>query len=390
MPKTEAAPGPLAVYVHWPFCLAKCPYCDFNSHVREAVNEERWRRALLAEIEHTAGKTQGRRVGTIFFGGGTPSLMSPETVAAVINKIRNSWRVDSNAEITLEANPTSAEAGRFAAYRAVGVNRLSLGVQALDNNALTFLGRQHNSAEARSALETARDNFPRYTFDLIYTRPNQTVADWRVELAAALTMAGDHLSLYQLTIEKGTPFWAAVREGEVVLPPEARAAQLFDITQQLTASAGFNAYEISNHAKIGGECRHNLAYWQYDDYAGIGPGAHGRLTLAKDERVAIRRHAKPETWLEAVEHDGHGNAEQQPVPPAESAREMLMMGLRLKAGVDLKRFNERTGLTLTDAISLRALGQLSTGGFLVHSQDNIRATDKGRAVLNSLLTKLLS
>ena len=390
MPEAEAAPGPLAVYVHWPFCLAKCPYCDFNSHTSEAIDEERWRRALLAEIEHTAGETPGRHVGTIFFGGGTPSLMAPETVAAVIDQIGKSWRLGSEAEITLEANPTSVEAGRFAAYRAAGVNRLSLGVQALDDAALAFLGRQHNAAEARAALETARDNFPRTSFDLIYARPDQTVADWRRELAAALGMAGEHISLYQLTIEKGTPFHAAARDGEIITPPETLAAQLFDLTQQLTAAAGFNAYEISNHARPGGECRHNLAYWQYDDYAGIGPGAHGRLTLAESgKRIATRRHAKPETWLAAVEEMGHGSAERQPVSAAESAREMLMMGLRLNEGVDLRRFAERTGLTLTDAVSLSALGRLGTGGFLVHGQDNLRATDKGRAVLNSLLAELL-
>jgi len=379
----------LAVYIHWPFCLAKCPYCDFNSHVREVVDEDRSRRALITEIKHTGNETPGRRVDTVFFGGGTPSLMSPETVAAVIDQIGKSWRLDDHAEITLEANPTSVEAGRFAAYREAGVNRLSLGVQALDDEALAFLGRQHNANEARAALEITRENFPRYSFDLIYARPDQTVTSWRRELAGALATAGDHISLYQLTIEKGTPFHSAARNGEIVMPPEARAAQLFDITQQLTAAAGFDAYEISNHARAGNECRHNLAYWHYGDYAGIGPGAHGRLTLAEDGRIATRRHAKPETWLEAVERDRHGTAERHPVAAAESAREMLIMGLRLKAGIDLKCFAERTGLTLTDAVSMGALCRLSNGGFLIHSQDKLRATDKGRAVLNSLLVELL-
>ncbi len=387
--ETETAPGPLAIYVHWPFCRAKCPYCDFNSHIRESVDEHRWRRALLAEIEHTASETPGRRVGSIFFGGGTPSLMAPETVAATINHIGKSWRLDSDTEITLEANPTSVEAGRFTAYRAAGINRLSLGVQALDDDSLAFLGRQHSAAEALAALETTRDTISRYSFDLIYARPEQSVADWRSELTAAFTMVGDHISLYQLTIEKGTPFYTSVRDGGIVLPSEALTVQLFEITQQLTAAAGLNAYEISNHARPGGECRHNLSYWHYNDYAGIGPGAHGRLTLEEGERIATRRHAKPETWLEAVDREGHGNARQHEVPPADSAREMLMMGLRLKTGVDLKRLTERTGLTLSDAVNLSALEQLSSGGFLIHSHQNLRATDKGRAVLNSLLTRFL-
>ena len=389
MPETEIVPGPLAIYVHWPFCRAKCPYCDFNSHIREMIDEERWRRALLTEIQHTAEETQGRRVGSIFFGGGTPSLMAPETVAATIDHIDKIWRLDSDAEITLEANPTSVEAGRFAGYHAAGINRLSLGVQALDNEALAFLGRQHTVAEALDALETARAAFPRYSFDLIYARPEQSIESWQRELAAALTIVGDHISLYQLTIEKGTSFHASVRNGEIILPPETLAAQLFEITQQATEDAGFSAYEVSNHARPGGESRHNLSYWHYDDYAGIGPGAHGRLTLAKEGRIATRRHAKPETWLEAVDRNGHGNAQRHEVSAMDSAREMLMMGLRLKAGVDLKSLKERTGLTLAETVNLSALERFSIGGFLVNGKESLRATGKGRAVLNSLLAKLL-
>ena len=375
--------------MHWPFCRAKCPYCDFNSHIREAVDERRWRRALLTEIEHTAGETPGRQVSSIFFGGGTPSLMAPETVAATIDHVSRNWQLDGNIEITLEANPTSVEAGRFAAYRAAGINRLSLGVQALDDNALSFLGREHSLSEALTALDTAREAIPNYSFDLIYARPKQSVADWQCELMAALDMAGDHISLYQLTIEKGTPFYASARDGKIVLPSEALTARLFEITQQLTAAAGFTAYEISNHARPGGECSHNLSYWHYDDYAGIGPGAHGRLTLSEEGRIATRRHSKPETWLEAVDRDGHGNAQRYEVPAADSAREMLMMGLRLKAGVDLRRLAERSGLTLANVVNLSALRRLGNGGFLVHSQDRLRATEKGRVVLNRLLVELL-
>jgi putative oxygen-independent coproporphyrinogen III oxidase len=388
---TEAPPAAdsLAVYVHWPFCLAKCPYCDFNSHVREALDEARWRRALLAEIDHVAHQAPGRRVASIFFGGGTPSLMAPETVAAVIERIGQVWSLQAETEITLEANPTSVEAGRFAAYRDAGVNRLSLGIQALNDEALAFLGRQHSAAEALAALETARRTFPRFSFDLIYARPEQTAADWRRELATALGLAGEHLSLYQLTIEKGTPFHARARDGEIVPPADERAGQLYELTQQLTAAAGLPAYEISNHARPGCESRHNLAYWRYEDYAGIGPGAHGRLTTAALGRIATRRHAKPETWLEAVERVGHGDAETFALGPAESAREALMMGLRLTEGIDLRRFAERTGLSLTDAVSLSALARLAKGGLIVHDSTRLRATEQGRAVLNGLLAELL-
>ena len=387
---TEAPANALAVYVHWPFCLSKCPYCDFNSHVREDVEDMRWRRALCAEIDHFADQAPGRAVGSIFFGGGTPSLMAPETVAAVIEHIGQAWTLDADAEITLEANPTSVEAGRFAAYRAAGVNRLSLGVQSLDDAALRFLGREHSASQAQEALEIARRTFQRFSFDLIYARPEQGAAAWRRELAAALDMAGEHISLYQLTIEKGTPFHARHRSGEISPPGEALAAELFDITQQLTAGAGYPAYEISNHSRPGKACRHNLSYWRYEDYAGIGPGAHGRLQTADAGARATRQHAKPETWLEAVERTGHATAETRPLAPAERAEEMLMMGLRLHEGVDLTRFSARTGLLLTAAIRRDALHRLRDGGFLVWGDETLQATKKGRTVLNSVLSELLA
>ncbi|MBL8665802.1 MAG: coproporphyrinogen III oxidase, partial [Candidatus Odyssella sp.] len=278
------APG-FALYVHWPFCLSKCPYCDFNSHVRERVEEARWQRAYLAELERAAAETPGRVVTSVFFGGGTPSLMPPETAAAILARIRALWPVAPDAEITLEANPGAAEAARFRAFRAAGVNRLSIGVQALDDAALKFLGRRHVAAEALAAVERAAGIFPRYSFDLIYARPGQSVAAWREELARALRFAGDHLSVYQLTIEPGTAFHTAHARGDFALPDEDTAADLYEATRDLLGAAGLAAYEISNHARPGGESRHNLAYWRYADYAGIGPGAHGRLTLG-DAKVA--------------------------------------------------------------------------------------------------------
>ena len=380
----------LAVYVHWPFCLAKCPYCDFNSHVRDDVNNLRWQRALCAEINHVAVEAGNRTVGSIFFGGGTPSLMAPETVAAVIDQVGQVWNLAADAEITLEANPTSVEAGRFAAYRAAGVNRLSLGVQSLDDAALGFLGRQHSAGQARAALDIARRTFPRFSFDLIYARPDQSIAAWRRELADALELAGEHISLYQLTIEKGTPFYALMREGALNPPAEPAAAELFDITQEITTGAGYPAYEISNHARPGKACRHNLSYWRYDDYAGIGPGAHGRLQTAEAGARATRRHAKPETWLNAVERAGHGTAETRPLAAAERAEEMVMMGLRLNEGLNMARFTARTGLLVADALRRDRLQRLRDGGFLTYSDETLRATDKGRAVLNSVLAELLA
>src|SRR5271163_306779 len=296
----DSAAALLAIYIHWPFCRSKCPYCDFNSHVRDGIDAARWTRALLADLDHQAALLPGRTIGSVFFGGGTPSLMPPETVASLLERVRRHWAVTADAEITLEANPNSAEAARFRAFAAAGVNRLSLGVQALDPAALRRLGRAHDRGEAIAAIEHARDSFARFSFDLIYARPGQSPAAWRHELDEALRLGGDHLSLYQLTIEPGTAFATLQRRGAIVLPEEEITASLFEATQDRLAACGLPAYEISNHARPGAECRHNLAYWCYQDYVGIGPGAHGRLTIG-DVKRATRQARLPEKWLATVE-----------------------------------------------------------------------------------------
>ena len=386
--------GRLAVYIHWPFCRSKCPYCDFNSHVREAVDAARWRAALLRELDHFATQLPGRLVTSVFFGGGTPSLMEPQIAAALIERIANHWSVADDLEVTLEANPTSSEAANFRAFRAAGVNRISLGVQALDDAALRLLGREHDRAEATRAIALAQRVAPRTTFDLIYARPGQTLAAWRAELDEALAIAEGHLSRYQLTIEKGTPFHALQRAGSLALPPEDQAAAFFEVTQDVTERAGLAAYEISNHAAPGQECRHNLSYWRYEDYLGVGPGAHGRLSVARaggePALMAIRNHAKPETWLEAVQRDSHGNAETHALARDERVEEMLMMGLRLGEGVSLARFRERTGLSFERAVPPARLARLLEAGFLEMGEGALRTTPKGRAVLNTLLAELLT
>jgi oxygen-independent coproporphyrinogen-3 oxidase len=383
-----------AVYVHWPFCRAKCPYCDFNSHVREAVDHARWRRALLAELDHYASETAGREVTSVFFGGGTPSLMAPETVAAVVERIGRHWRLPAAAEITLEANPTSVEAGRFAAFRAAGVNRVSLGVQALDDAALAFLGRQHSAAEALAAVAIARRHFPRWSFDLITARPTQSLAAWRAELTRALAEGPAHVSVYQLTIEAGTVFHGAWRRGELIPPEEALAADLFELTQAMLSAAGLPAYEISNHARPGEECRHNLTYWRYGDYVGIGPGAHGRLSLparatAIPEKVATRQHRAPEAWLAAVEAAGHATRQRQPIDAAARLQEMVMMGLRLREGIARAAFRREIGAEPEAALAPAPLRALIAGGFLELDDTGLRATEAGRLRLDAVLARLL-
>ena len=380
----------LALYVHWPFCLSKCPYCDFNSHVRDSVEQARWRDALLRELDHFSALLPEATVTSIFFGGGTPSLMPPETAGAVIERAAARWHLAADAEITLEANPTSTEAVRLEDFRAAGVNRVSLGVQALDDRALTFLGRGHDAAEARRAVATARRIMPRSSFDLIYARPGQTVDAWRAELADALAFAGDHLSLYQLTVEKGTPFWRLEREGAFALPEDDTARALYDLTQETMAAAGFAAYEVSNHARDGDACRHNLAYWRYDDYVGIGPGAHGRIEAAGGGRQATRQHAGPEAWLAAVERSGHGTAEARPLDTHGQAREMLMMGLRLAEGVSEAHLRARTGCDPDRVIDRAGLDRLVEAGYLERRGPRLRATAAGRPLLNSLLVELLA
>jgi putative oxygen-independent coproporphyrinogen III oxidase len=376
------------LYLHWPFCRSKCPYCDFNSHVRGRIDQGRWRRALLAELDHYAALTPGRRLASIFFGGGTPSLMEPATAAALIDRAGRHWSMESDIEITLEANPTSVEAANFAALAAAGVNRLSLGIQALEDAALRFLGREHSASEALAALDLARRHFPRFSFDLIYARPGQTEADWAAELERALALAGEHLSVYQLTIEENTAFAGAWRRGDFALPSEETAARLYEITQARLAAAGLPAYEISNHARPGAECRHNLIYWQGGDCAGVGPGAHGRLTLA-GARHATRQHRAPEAWLQAVESQGHATREHRPLGIEERRDELLMMGLRLSAGVQRARFKSVVGREIEDALAPAALAPLVEAGFLELDAGGLRATAAGRQRLDALLPRLL-
>jgi len=381
-------PSPLAVYIHWPFCLSMCPYCDFNSHVRQDVDQARWRAALLAELAHDSGELAGRTITSIFFGGGTPSLMDPALVGAIIDAVAGHWPMAEDLEITLEANPTSVEAGRLADFRSAGVNRVSLGVQALDDGALAFLGRGHSANQAIAAVAVARTLFDRVSFDLIYGRPGQTLAAWRAELAQALRLAGDHLSLYQLTIEKGTPFHAAVRDGQFSLPGEELAADLFEQTQAMMEDAELPAYEISNHARPGAACRHNLTTWRGDDYLGIGPGAHGRLTGDGGTR-ATERYPAPEAWLKAVEKGGHGMRRAETIPPDDRVQELVMMGLRLTAGMDRKEFERRTGVALEDVIDAAALTRLTDGGFIELTAVSLRATRAGRLRLNAVIAALL-
>ncbi len=379
---------PIALYIHWPFCLAKCPYCDFNSHVRDRIPQARFRAALRAELAWEAARLGPRRLTSVFFGGGTPSLMEPETVALLLEDAFRLFEPAPDIEITLEANPTSVEAAKLRAFRAAGVNRASLGVQSLDPEALRMLGRQHSASQAVAALETARAIFPRLSFDLIYARPGQTEASWRGELRAALALAADHLSLYQLTIEPGTAFEALHRRGDIVLPEDDDAAALYEATADEAARFGLLPYEISNYAQPGAESRHNLAYWRYADYAGIGPGAHGRVTVGGDLR-ATRRHRAPEPWAERVERDGHGSTEETVLAPAEKAQEMLLMGLRLTEGIDTARFAARCGMPLEDAIDPEVLPQAIEAGYLTHENGRLTATDQGRLRLDSLLAALV-
>ena len=381
-------PGSLAVYVHWPFCVSKCPYCDFNSHVRERIDESAWQAAYDRAIDAAAARTPGRIVTSIFFGGGTPSLMDPRTVAGVLDRIAAGWAVADDVEVTLEANPGSVEAARFAGYRAAGVGRVSLGVQALDDAALLGLGRRHDVGEALAALELAARIFPRWSFDLIYARPGHTVSAWRAELGRALALAGDHLSVYQLTIEAGTRFATLFDRGDLVLPDEDTQGALYEATQELLAAAGMPAYEISNHARPGGESRHNLAYWRYGDYAGIGPGGHGRLS-AGGGKVATRQKKAPEAWLAAVAATGDGMEEEVALDAAERLSELLMMGLRLAEGVPLARIVAETGRPLDDWIPPHRTARLVRGGFMQRDDARIVATTAGRQRLNAVLSALL-
>jgi oxygen-independent coproporphyrinogen-3 oxidase len=373
------------VYIHWPFCAAKCPYCDFNSHVRTAIDEDGWVDGILSELEWTAkNQTSRPPVETIFFGGGTPSLMQGKSVERVLQRIAALWPMANDVEITLEANPASADAARFADYRAAGVNRVSLGVQALNDADLKKLGRLHDVAEAKAALALAMANFQRVSLDLIYARPDQSDAQWREELKQAIAFGTDHLSLYQLTIEPETPYALLHRNGQLRIPDDDLAAGLYETTQELTEAAGLPAYEISNHARPGQESRHNLIYWRYGDYAGVGPGAHGRFDL-NGGRTATAAIKLPERWRDTVSKTGHGFADMTPVTRDEAAREHLLMNLRLAEGLDLAGYEQRWGVGLDTA----KIDALVAQGFLKCRDGRLVATPAGRLLLNRVIEELL-
>ncbi|AJE44930.1 radical SAM family heme chaperone HemW [Celeribacter indicus] len=376
--------GGFGLYIHWPFCQAKCPYCDFNSHVAANIDQTAWERAYLSEIERVSRETSGRVLNTVFFGGGTPSMMDPDLVESLLSRIRASWPMSNDAEITLEANPTSVEAGRFKGYREAGVNRISMGIQSLRDDDLRRLGRLHTVAEARAAFEIARNTFDRVSFDLIYARQGQSVSAWRAELREALSMALDHLSLYQLTIEAGTAFGDRYDRGMLKdLPTDDAAADMYFVTQEECAAAGMPAYEISNHARPGAESRHNLIYWRYGDYAGIGPGAHGRLTLG-GEKYAIDTPLSPALWLDRVSALGHGEQSRDALPGRDQAIEYLMMGLRIREGVALDRLNTLYGKEFPFENN-----NLFEGGFLETENGRLLVTEKGRPLLNAIIRALI-
>jgi oxygen-independent coproporphyrinogen-3 oxidase len=387
MPDHDSTAG-FGLYVHWPFCRAKCPYCDFNSHVEGYVDHRRWQDALLAELRHAACAVGRRPLTSIFFGGGTPSLMDPRTAEALIAEATALFGVDSAIEITLEANPTSAERARLADFRRAGVNRLSLGVQALDDRALGLLGREHSAGEALAALDHAARLFPRYSFDLIYARPGQTLAAWAAELERALDHAGGHLSVYQLTIEPGTRFFALQRQGRLDLPEDDLQADLFELTRERLAAAGLPAYEISNHAREGDACRHNLVCWRAGDYIGIGPGAHGRLTLG-GQRFATGTERMPRAWLERVESLGHGEVVRQQIATEEQVVELLLMGLRLEEGIERARLERLSGRPLRATLNAAAIDDFEEEGWIMLDDRRLRATETGFLRLNGLLSGLL-
>jgi len=378
--------GGFGLYIHWPFCLAKCPYCDFNSHVSRVVDHGAWRKALLAEMRHMRALTGPRTLDSVFFGGGTPSLMEPATVAALIDEADGLWRLAGDAEITLEANPTSVEAGKFRDYAAAGVNRLSLGVQALNDADLKALGRMHSVAEAEAAFAVARAAFPRVSFDLIYARMGQTAAAWEAELGRALALAVDHFSLYQLTIEPGTRFGELYDLGRLKVPADETAAEMYELTQAMTAAAGLPAYEVSNHARPGAQSSHNLVYWRYGDYAGVGPGAHGRLTLPDGRRLATVTARAPGDWLAAVGAQGHAVVEQTPVNRQDQATEYMLMAMRLAEGADLTRHRRLAGAPIDAA----RIAGLAGDGMVRQTGDRLAATARGRIVLNRVLAELLA
>lgn len=381
---TGSQQGGFGLYLHWPFCQAKCPYCDFNSHVVASIDQARWQDAYVREIKRAAAETPGRILNSVFFGGGTPSMMAPDLVASILEAVRAAWPQSNDIEITLEANPTSVEAGRFQGYRDAGVNRISMGIQALNDPDLRALGRLHTVSEARAAFDIARSTFDRISFDLIYARQNQTLSAWRDELNEALLMAADHLSLYQLTIEEGTAFGERAARGKLRgLPDEDLAADMYELTQELTEKAGLPAYEVSNHAKKGEESRHNLIYWQAGDYIGIGPGAHGRLSL-NCKRYATEAALAPTQWLKDAE-SGNGEKLRDEISPEDQGIEMLMMGLRVNDGIDLNVLQSLSKMDYSNKIK-----ELSELGLVKMDQTKLTLTSSGRPVLNAILRELLA
>ena len=380
-------PGGFGLYIHWPFCVSKCPYCDFNSHVADNVDDDAWQRSLLAELDHYGIKTKGRRLDSVFFGGGTPSLMPPAIAAALLDKLAEYWVVPADIEVTLEANPSSIEARKFADFRAAGVNRVSVGIQSFDDTALRFLGRAHSAEEASQAITIAQQSFDRVSFDLIYALPGQTRAAWAAELSAALSRGTGHLSLYQLTIEKGTPFYSDHRKGVFALPEEDLAADLYELTGEMTSNAGLRAYEVSNYARLGQESRHNLVYWRGGDYIGVGPGAHGRLTL-QGERLRTEQVPGPSGWLSAVAADGHATRVCDPVGKTEQIDEFLMMGLRLADGIDRALFAEIVGRPLEECIDMAKALLLQEAGLLTSDERGLRATTAGMQRLNAIIAAI--
>ncbi|MEJ0061917.1 MAG: radical SAM family heme chaperone HemW [Alphaproteobacteria bacterium] len=380
----------LALYIHWPFCLSKCPYCDFNSHVRESIDQDGWRGALLRELDHYAALLPERRVTSIFFGGGTPSLMEPKTVAALIERAGTHWNFAEDIEITLEANPTSVEAGNFAALAEAGVNRLSLGIQSLDDAALKFLGRQHDRGQALAAVDIAAKYFPRFSFDLIYARAGQSLDEWEQELRAALPYIRGHMSLYQLTIEENTAFHTRAARGEQLAAAPDIAAEMFTMTQAIMEDAGMPAYEISNHAAAGQESRHNLTYWRYDDFIGVGPGAHGRYKAADGLRYASVGRKSPEPWAAQVAAEGHGVQALTAVDDGAARQEALMMGLRLKSGIARDSWRKKFGGDVTEFLAAEKLRKLQHENMLRLDEDALAATTDGAIRLNAVLKYLLN
>ena len=386
--REEFPSSQFGIYVHWPFCAAKCPYCDFNSHVADTIDHDAWRKAYAREIHAYGRLTKGRTVTSVFFGGGTPSLMEPATAQVVIDEIAKHWNISNDCEITLEANPTSVETDKFRAFRSAGINRVSMGVQSLIEQDLSFLGRKHDTAQAKAAIETARKVFDRYSFDLIYARPGQSAAAWEAELREAIRIAGDHLSVYQLTIEKGTPFYMQHERGEFRIPDEELAGDLYEVTQAVLEEAGMPAYEVSNHAREGQESRHNQTYWRYTDYVGIGPGAHGRLTL-DGHKQATRGHRVPEIWMKRVEDHAHGSHDFEILTRNDRFTECLMMGLRLREGIPVSRLESEGGKALGQLIDPAKIKALQGEGLLEFDGRTLKATKEGLQRLNGVLSYLL-